>query len=369
MENVKKLGFGAMRLPKLEDGSFNMPMIKDMVDLFLKRGFTYFDTAYVYDSGGSERALNEALVSRYPRDSYTIATKLPSWHLKSLESRDEVFQESMDRLGVDYVDYYLLHNVNKETIGNFDKYDCWTWLEEQKANGKAKHVGFSFHDTADMLDEVLTKHPFVDFVQLQINYIDMDSPKVQSAKVLEVARSHGKPVVVMEPIKGGMLATPPQDAIDAFAAVNPDASPASFAVRYVASQEGVFMVLSGMSSLEQMEDNSSFMENFHPLNEEENAAVAKAVEALNAVPTVPCTSCQYCMEGCPMSIPIPRYINLLNNIRRYGFTANTPRSYNMSKDNGGDAWDCIGCGQCESVCPQHLEIPKYLEELSSHFKS
>ena len=365
MKKIKKLGFGAMRLPKLADGSADIEQVKQMVDVFLEKGFTYFDTAYVYDNGGSERALREALVKRHPRDSFSLATKLPSFLLRQKSDVERIFNESLENLGTDYIDFYLLHNVNSGSIKTYDAMDCWTWLEKLGRSGRAKHVGFSFHDTPEVLDQILTDHPFVHFVQLQINYIDWDAQKVRSRECLEVARKHGKPVVVMEPVKGGMLASLPASARSEFDALDPNSSNASYAIRYVASQPGIFMVLSGMSSLSQMEDNTSFMEDFKPLDETELNAVAKVVDILNGIPTVPCTACRYCCDGCPMQINIPAMISLLNNVRIYGNTPQVLDGYGFQKGDGGDVWDCIGCGQCEGACPQHLEVPVYLAELST----
>ena len=363
----KKLGFGAMRLPTV-DGVIDHEQVCQMVDMFLGRGFTYFDTAYVYHGGKSEVALREALVKRYPRDSFTVATKLPAWEIKEQADVERLFNEQLERLGVDYIDFYLLHNVNGSTLPIFDDNDCWTWLAGLKEKGLAKRVGFSFHDSAAKLDEVLTAHPFVDFVQLQINYIDWKSEKVDSEGVYEVAARHGKRVIVMEPVKGGLLAQLPAEANAALAEAG-TGSPASFAVRYAASLENVLVTLSGMSTLAQMEDNSSYMEEFKPLCDAERAAIAKVVDILNAVPTAPCTACKYCVEGCPMGIRIPNMISVLNEMRRYGVNEKTMGSYKFAKGDGADAGDCIGCGQCETACPQHLEIPALLAELTQKLAS
>ena len=365
MKEIKKLGFGAMRLPKLDDGTIDLPQVCDMVDLFVSRGFTYFDTAYVYGMGDSERALRECLVKRYPRESFTLATKLPSFLLKEDNDKDRIFKESLDNLGTDFVDFYLLHNVNSGSIKTYDKLNCWSWLEQLRETGKAKHVGFSFHDTPELLDQVLTEHPFVDFVQLQINYIDWEAPKVRSRECLETAKKHGKPVVVMKPVKGGLLASLPEDGKLVFNSIDPQASPASFAIRYVASQEGVYVVLSGMSTTFQADDNTSFMKEFNPLNAKEFEAIDKVVDVLSSIPTVPCTGCRYCVDGCPMQIEIPSMLSLLNNVRIYGATPTVLDGYGFRKGDGGDVWDCIGCGQCEGACPQHLEVPVYLAELSA----
>ena len=301
-ENRKKLGFGFMRLPHVGD-EIDLEQVKKMVDLFLSRGFTYFDTAYVYDGGKSEEAMREALVKRYPRDSFTIATKLPLWNVgTSFDDFRRLTDTSLQRLGVDYVDFYLVHNINNN---KYEECNVWEYMKELKAEGRAKHIGFSFHGTPELLEKVLSEHDEAEFVQLQINYNDWDSPNIASGKCYEIARAHHKPVVIMEPVKGGSLATLTDEVAAPFRALDPNASNASFAIRYAASLDGIIAVLSGMSTLAQVEDNVSFMDDFKKLDDRERAAVAEVVENLAKVKTIPCTSCKYCVEGCPMSINIP----------------------------------------------------------------
>lgn len=375
MENngTKKLGFGLMRLPLLnpeDSASIDMEQVKQMVDLFIEKGFTYFDTAWMYCGFNSENAAKEALVSRYPRDSFTLATKLHSGFFNSLEDRDKIFHEQQEKTGAEYFDYYLLHGISAGSYEKYEKFDCFNWLREKKEQGLVKHMGFSFHDNAQLLDRILTEHPGMDFVQLQINYLDWESPWIQSGKCYDVAKKHGVPVIVMEPVKGGTLAAVPQEAEKLFKEYAPHMSVPSWAVRFAASLDNVMMVLSGMSSVEQLRDNVSYMEDFKPLNQEEKELVRKAADIINSATAVPCTGCSYCTEGCPARIAIPQYFSLYNEDMREaagkGWTANET-SYKQLTANFGRAGDCIGCGQCEGICPQHLPIIQHLKDVSAHY--
>ena len=362
-ESIPKLGFGLMRLP-MNGKEIDVEQVKAMVDKFLAAGFKYFDTAYGYGDGASERAAKAALVDRYPRDSFFLATKLPAWMAKSEEDAKQMFYTSLERTGAGYFDFYLLHNLGTGRTEKFAEYGIWDFLAERKKEGLIKHLGFSMHATAEELDKVLTEHPEMEFVQLQINYADWDDEKIQSRACYEVARKHGKPVVIMEPVKGGSLSSLPEAAAAPLKAARPELSLASWGVRYAASLEGLVTVLSGMSSLEQMENNLSYMKEFQPLNEQEYAAVAETVKVLNSMPTVPCTGCSYCTKGCPQSIGIPGVFKAYNLYKVYENIPSAKGSYAFAVKNGGKAGDCIECGQCESVCPQSIHIIEELKNAS-----
>ena len=360
----KKLGFGLMRLPRIEGSDvIDVEQTKQMVDLFMEAGCTYFDTAWIYP--GSEEAMRQALVERYPRESYTIATKNAAWAgCKSREDAIEQFETSLRRTNAGYFDYYILHNLGQNRTNVFDEFDLWNFAFEMKKQGKIRHVGFSFHSTAEELEEILSKHPEAEFVQLQINYADWENNDVQSRKVYEVARAHGKKVVIMEPVKGGLLADPPGSVKELLKEADPDSSYASWAIRFAASLDGVMAVLSGMSNVDQMKDNLSYMKDFKPLNEAEQAVIEKAREAIEAIPIVPCTSCDYCAKVCPMNIGISGTFKCLNLIKLYG---NVQRALNeevFCVINPGKkrANECIGCGACEAACPQHIKIRDTLSE-------
>ncbi|MBQ7251578.1 MAG: aldo/keto reductase [Kiritimatiellae bacterium] len=362
-QNVPKLGFGLMRLPKLADGkTIDIEATKRMVDLFLAAGFTYFDTAYVYDDGGSEAAARAALVDRYPREAYTLCTKLCSWlQCNGEASAKQQFFTSLERTGAGYFDCYLLHAIQRSNIAKYDEYGIWDFVREQKARGLVRRWGFSFHADPALLDELLTAHPDVDFVQLQINYADWDNPGVAARECHAVARAHGVPVTVMEPVKGGALANPPPAVRDILRAADPAASPASWALRYAASLDGILTVLSGMSNEEQMRENIACMKDFRPLSEAEQAVIQRAREALRADPSIPCTGCRYCTGGCPQGIPIPDILAVKNDIARDPGWDGGKQRYAIATAGKAKAGDCIRCGRCEAACPQHLPIVSLLE--------
>lgn len=366
-ENTPKLGFGLMRLPKLESGEIDVEQVKEMVDLFMAAGLTYFDTAYVYDNGKSEEAAKAALVDRYPRDKFTLATKLNARVATGAEDARQQLTTSLERTGAGYFDYYLLHALGKGNVGKYDEYDLWNFVKEAKEKGLVKHWGFSFHDGPELLDELLTKHPDVEFVQLQINYADWDSPSVTSRACYEVARKHNKPVVIMEPIKGGTLADPPSRVRQLLTEADPKVSPASWAVRYAASLEGILTVLSGMSNLEQMRDNLSYMTHFQPLSDGERQVIARAQEVLASIDSIPCTACRYCTDGCPMKINIPGIFGARNKQLIFEQVEQGAKDYVRVTQEGGKASDCIGCGQCEAACPQHINIIERLKQCAEVF--
>ena len=367
-KDIPKLGFGLMRLPMLGD-QVDLEQTKEMVDKFLAAGFTYFDTAYGYLDGKSEAAAREALVNRYPRDKFQLATKLPAWAgPQTAQQARDMLTTSLKRTGAGYFDFYLLHNLGDERTAAFDRFGIWDYVLEQKAKGVLKHVGFSFHDKAEELDRLLTLHPEMEFVQLQVNWADWDSPSIQSAKCMEVARKHGKPVIIMEPVKGGSLAALPQQVSRIMTQADPNASLSSWAIRFAASQPQVITVLSGMSNIAQMEDNIATMKHFAPLNQAQLQVIAQAQAALAAIPSVPCTGCQYCVKGCPAGVAIPGIFKALNNLLIFGNREGALGNYSWETRHGGVASKCVACGQCESVCPQHIPIIQRLKEAAAQLE-
>ncbi len=355
MKETGKLGFGLMRLPK-KLLRIDLKETAAMVDAFLEAGFTYFDTAYVYL--GSEEAARKTLVKRYPRESFTLATKLNAMMAPTEKMAKQQFYTSLKRTGAEYFDYYLMHAIMDGNYNKYERMKLWDFALEQKEKGLIKHLGFSFHSTPQLLERALTEHPEAEFVQLQINYADWENPSVTSRANYEVARSHGKAITIMEPVKGGKLANPPEAVKRMFKEYAPDMSYPSWAIRFAASLEGVLTVLSGMSNLQQMQDNLSYMKDFRPLNEEEQAIIKKAITEMGKDPSVQCTACRYCTEGCPQRIPIPDVFSALNHRLTTGQIKESCEMYNkaVSQKGAGKASDCIACGQCEGVCPQHLKI-------------
>lgn len=360
-----KLGFGFLRLPQTDAGHVDLETTTKMVDLFLQRGFRYFDTAYIYLNGKSEVYLRQALVERYPRDAFMIADKLPCGHLKSGKTQQEIFAEQLQRCGVDYFDVYLLHGLDGEDAEYAEEMGCFDFLQQLKEQGRVRYTGFSFHDTADVLDRILSRHPEIDVVQIQLNYLDWDNPIIQSGACWEVCRKHGKPILVMEPVKGGTLASIPEEAQKL---LNGEA-PAHRALRFAASQEGVALVLSGMSTVDQMKENTALMSPFFPLSLEETDVLKEAAKIIRDSVAIPCTGCAYCVEGCPAGIPIPQYFSLFNERERDKWQANTESRYEALLKQFSPASDCIACGQCETHCPQKLPIPQFLKQVSSVFDS
>jgi predicted aldo/keto reductase-like oxidoreductase len=361
-KEVPKLGFGLMRLPK----KGFLPDVKktsQMVDRFLEAGFKYFDPAYVYP--GSESATRKALVKRHTRDSYLLATKLYAPFVAPTEKMaKKELETSLRRTGAEYFDFYLLHSLMASNVGKYERFHLWDFVAEQKKKGTIRYAGFSYHSGPELLDRLLTEHPEVDFVQLQINYEDWENPRIASRANYEVARKHGKSIVVMEPIKGGRLAMPPKKVRELLQSYDPEASPASWAIRFAASLDGIITVLSGMSTLGQVEDNISFMKDFRPLSEEEQDILRQARELLGSTGEIACTACRYCMKGCPKNIPIPEIFEAANRQLGSGQLESAKQAYARATRRKGKASDCIRCRQCEEACPQHLPVTELLEQCS-----
>ncbi len=362
---MKKLGFGLMRLPQ-KDGKIDIETVKIMVDRFMEAGFTYFDTAWAYP--GSEDAIRQALVERYPRDSFTIATKNAAWiGCKTRQDAIHQFETSLKQTGAGYIDYYLLHNLGESRTHYFDDFDMWTFVKDLKEKGLVKHIGFSFHSTPEELEPILQEHPEAEFVQLQINYADWENPAILSRRCYEMARKYQKPIVIMEPVKGGLLAKPPKAVEELLKSANPNASAASWAIRFAASLDGVMTVLSGMSNIEQMDDNLSYMKDFKPLSEEERIVIGKVQEVLAQIPMIPCTTCNYCAKVCPNNVGISGSFNAMNIYYIYNdlVTAKHQQGWLVGGHGKAPASACIKCGKCEKVCPQHISIREQLAKVAA----
>ena len=368
---MQKFGFGLMRLPTVgsQYTQVDIPAFQGMADAFIKAGGTYFDTAWPYHGGNSERAFKEVVVKRYPRDSFTITDKMPMYAVHTADDLPKIFNEQLERCGVEYFDYYWLHALGSGNYEKVQKTNAFDFIARMKAEGKIKHIGFSYHDDAALLEQILTDHPEVEYVQIQLNYLDWEDPTVQSGKCYEICKNHGKPVMVMEPIKGGSLADIPEEADKLLKEQRPELSTASWAIRFAASLPGVEMVLSGMSDMTQMQDNISFMKDFQPLTETELAAVRKVQEIFRSMNLIPCTSCRYCVAGCPKQIAIPDLFAVMNTKQIY-HDWNADYYYNVVHTGGGKAKasECIKCGKCEKACPQHLHIRSLLADVANEFE-
>ncbi len=364
-EIKKNFGFGCMRLP-MKDGEVDYTETKQMFDTFIEAGFNYFDTAHGYIDGKSEIAVRECLTSRYPREAYVLTNKLSNHHFNSQEEIRPLLESQLKACGVDYFDFYLMHSQNKKIFERYKQLRAYETAFELRSEGKVKHVGISFHDTAEVLDQILTEYPEIEIVQIQLNYIDYDNPSVQSRLCLEVCNKHSKPVIIMEPVKGGYLIKLPEAAQAIFDALD-GGSNAEYAIRYAAGQKGVVMVLSGMGSMDMVRDNVGYMKDFKPLDERETAAVEEVRRALYDIGSVPCTACRYCTEQCPQGIPIPEIFACLNSKRVFNDWS-AKFYYGQHTEKTAKASDCIKCGICESVCPQHLSVRDLLSEAADLFE-
>ena len=366
MERIKKnFGFGFMRLP-MQDGEVDIAETNRMVDAFLDAGFNYFDTAHGYLQGKSEKTLKTCLTSRYLRDRYILTDKLTENFFKTEADIRPVFESQLEACGVDYFDFYLMHSQCSENYGHFKACRAYETAFALKEEGKVRHVGISFHGRPELLEQILTEYPAIEVVQIQFNYVDYDDPSVQSRKCYEVCRKFNKPVIVMEPVKGGALANLPEAAGQILDRLQ-GGSRASYAIRFAASFEGVAMVLSGMSSLEQMQDNLSYMSSFQPLTQPEQEAVRRAGAVLKNQEAIACTACRYCEAGCPMRIPIPDLFAGFNG-KKQG-SGSTFDYETAVSDGHGRASSCIGCLQCEAVCPQHLPVSALLAQVAGEFEA
>lgn len=370
---MNKLGFGFMRMPLTDPDdqrAIDLPQVERMADAFFQAGFTYCDTAWMYHKFMSEPTVGKAVVARYPRDSFTIASKMPVFMIHSREEGVQTFAAQKEKLGVDYFDYYLMHNMDHENYELAKKYDMLNFLREKKASGEIRRLGFSCHDTAEFLDKVLTECPYFEFVQLQINYLDWEDEEIQSRKCYEVCVKHGKPVIVMEPVKGGTLANVPDPVKELLQSVHPDWSPASWALRFAASLPGVEIVLSGMSNMDQLTENIGFMKDMEPLTSEEVKVLERAAAMIKGTIAIPCTGCRYCVEenSCPMNLSIPRYFALYNLAQLHensGASEEKAQYEEIVSQGFGRASECIGCRSCEAVCPQHILISERMQEVSA----
>lgn len=363
---MKEIGFGCLRLPLTDElgGEVDQALFNRMVDRFMEAGFNYFDTAHTYLNGKSETAIREGLVKRYPRESFLLTDKLTTPLFKTEADIRPLFQEQLEACGVEYFDYYLMHGLSERLYERFINCNTFDVVAELKAEGKVRHIGISFHDKPAVLERILREHPEIEVVQIQLNYMDYDDPIIESGGVYEVCRKFDKPILVMEPVRGGGLAQHLPDEAKKILEGLHGGRPASYAIRYAASFEGVVTVLSGMSDMEQVEDNVRTMKDFQPLTEQERAAIDQVREILKKEDLISCTGCRYCVEGCPRRILIPRLFACMNNRKKlkgwsnYGTYVHYTAKY-------GKASDCIGCGRCEQVCPQHLPVRKLMKEIAA----
>ncbi len=359
----KELALGMMRLPTTADKKIDFSQTNRLVDYFLEQGFCKFDTAELYHNSQSEDAIRECIVKRHDRDSFEIADKLSSWWIPQGATAEQFFQKQLQVTGLEYFDRYLFHSLEERLYPDAIEKHYFDFIFEKKANGFVREAGFSFHGQPELLDKVLKEYPEVDFVQLQINYIDWDNPSIRSRECYEIARKYNKKILIMEPVKGGLLANLPEDAVKILKQTSPEASVASWAIRFAAGLEGVDTVLSGISTMEQMRDNTSLMRNFAPLSDEELQTLSKVRAYLKQAHLVECTGCGYCLPACPAELPIPGFIALLNNIKMFGDLVPIQNAYKICATRH-KADECVNCGCCADVCPQHLDIPYHISSLA-----
>lgn len=366
-DNVKKnFGFGCMRFP-FKDGSEDIEQVQQMIDEFIAAGFNYFDTAHVYHGGKSETILKQCLTSRYNREDFILTNKLSGSTFNSEEELEPMLNLQLEACGVEYFDFYLMHAQSAALFEKYKKCKAYEFAFRMKKEGKVKHVGISFHDTAEVLDKILTEYPEIEAVQIQFNYLDYEDPSVQSRACYEVCRKHDKPIIIMEPVKGGSLVKLPEEADKVLRDLNGGTN-ASYAIRFAAHFDGIKMVLSGMSNLEQLRDNISFMKDYQKLNDEEMTAINKVVDIFNKKNMIACTGCRYCVDGCPKNIMIPDLFACYNN-KKFFHDWNADMYYfDVHTKNKGKASDCIRCGKCELICPQKLPIRELLENVKKEFE-
>ncbi|MBR0472460.1 MAG: aldo/keto reductase [Methanosphaera sp.] len=369
---MKKLGFGLMRLPQTDDNPENIDQeqLNQMVDIYMENGYNYFDTAYPYHNGLSETALKKAVVDRYPRESFKIADKLPIFFIHEEKDMQPYFEEQLERCGVEYFDYYMLHNVCSWNEYAFTKVDSFGFLKQKKKEGLVKQIGISLHDEPKYLEKILEQHPEIDFVQLQINYLDWEDKAIQAKKCYEIARKYNKPIIVMEPIRGGGLAKIPEEAEKLMKEYNPETKPSSWALRFCAGLQDVVMVLCGMNNIEQMKENIESMNDYQPINKEEQEILEKVADIIHSAIEIPCTSCNYCLETCPQNIYISKYFELYNAEKQtkwQGFSQQVNLYLTYIEKNYGRARDCVECDVCIHQCPQRLDIPGYMKKVSEEF--
>lgn len=366
MKTAPAIGFGLSRLPHLENGSIDMEKLTALVDHYMASGYHNFETAYIYEKGKSELAFKAAVSSRYPRESFWLTDKFPLQLHKGPDKWDEIFQTSLERTGLEYIDLYYLHAMDRSLMEEYEPKGIWEFMKKLKEEGRVRYIGFSSHDKADLIDEILTRHPEIDYVQIQLNWRDWENEDVQARKCYEVIRKHGKKLTVMEPLRGGNLGSVNPELCKVLTDERPGQSIASWGLRFAGSWDGVQVVHSGMNDMFQLEDNLKTFRNWEPMNGREKKLLADLVTELEKVPAVPCTACGYCVDGCPVRINIPRIIKLYNEYLVYRDLPRARRAYPFECEalkGRGLPSECIECGQCERICTQHVDVIRVLKDI------